>query len=106
MNFSAPGKVVLWGEYAVLDGAPAAVMAVNRYANVTLTPAAAMTQCTSRGLLTPGVHKADLRFCGIPASAMAEAVLQQWGHSQWPRPFKLHSDTAAFFSKHGNKLGT
>jgi len=28
----APGKVVLWGEYAVLTGAPALVMAVNRYA--------------------------------------------------------------------------
>jgi phosphomevalonate kinase len=28
----APGKVVLWGEYAVLAGAPALVMAVDRYA--------------------------------------------------------------------------
>ena len=28
----APGKVVLWGEYAVLAGAPAAVLAVNRHA--------------------------------------------------------------------------
>ena len=30
----APGKVVLFGEYAVLTGAPAAVMAVNAYASV------------------------------------------------------------------------
>ncbi len=29
---SAPGKVVLWGEYAVLDGSPAAVAAIDRYA--------------------------------------------------------------------------
>ena len=33
---SAPGKVVLWGEYAVLEGAPAAVLAVNRRARCQL----------------------------------------------------------------------
>lgn len=36
---SAPGKVVLWGEYAVLAGAPAVVMAVNRYAKCELQAA-------------------------------------------------------------------
>ena len=34
---SAPGKVVLCGEYAVLDGAPAISMAVDRRARATLT---------------------------------------------------------------------
>ncbi len=34
---SAPGKLVLLGEYAVLDGAPALVLAVDRRAKVTLT---------------------------------------------------------------------
>jgi phosphomevalonate kinase len=34
---SAPGKIVLSGEYAVLDGAPAIVMAVDRRARATLT---------------------------------------------------------------------
>ena len=36
---SAPGKLVLTGEYAVLEGAPALVMAVDRRARVTLDPA-------------------------------------------------------------------
>lgn len=35
---SAPGKLVLLGEYAVLRGAPAVVMAVNRRARVELAP--------------------------------------------------------------------
>jgi len=36
---SAPGKIVLSGEYAVLDGAPAIVMAVERRARATLADA-------------------------------------------------------------------
>lgn len=35
---SAPGKLVLLGEYAVLEGAPALVLAVDRRAQVTLAP--------------------------------------------------------------------
>jgi phosphomevalonate kinase len=38
LTASAPGKVVLCGEYAVLDGAPAISMAVDRRALVTLIP--------------------------------------------------------------------
>lgn len=34
----APGKLILLGEYAVLEGAPALVIAVDRYARVTLQP--------------------------------------------------------------------
>lgn len=37
LTTSAPGKLVLSGEYAVLDGAPAIVMAVNRRASVTVS---------------------------------------------------------------------
>ncbi len=37
LTASAPGKVVLSGEYAVLDGAPAIGMAINRRARVQVT---------------------------------------------------------------------
>jgi phosphomevalonate kinase len=36
----APGKLVALGEYAVLDGAPAVVLAVDRYVEVAIGPAA------------------------------------------------------------------
>lgn len=39
LTASAPGKLVLLGEYAVLFGAPAAVLAVDRRARVDLAPA-------------------------------------------------------------------
>ena len=37
LSASAPGKLILLGEYAVLAGAPALVMAVDRRARVTIT---------------------------------------------------------------------
>jgi phosphomevalonate kinase len=40
VDFSAPGKLVLFGEYAVLFGAPAVVAAVGRRARVSLRPSA------------------------------------------------------------------
>ena len=38
IEISAPGKLILFGEYAVLFGAPALVMAVNRRSRVELSP--------------------------------------------------------------------
>lgn len=45
----APGKVVLWGEYAVLAGAPALVMAVDRFARCSLDPGGDRWHIETRG---------------------------------------------------------
>ena len=54
----APGKVVLSGEYAVLDGAPAIAMAVNRFARARVS---AGTGNWSR-VATNGLRESDRRF--------------------------------------------
>ena len=85
---SAPGKIVLSGEYAVLFGAPAICMAVQRRAVVTITdgPDANGT------IATPGYEGAD-------AAAIIDAVDASSRHG---RSFEL--DTRAF-SVHGEKIG-
>jgi len=55
---SAPGKLVLSGEYAVLDGAPAVCMAVDRRARVTL--ASSDNDCHT--VTAPGFTDATGRF--------------------------------------------
>ncbi|MCG8433679.1 MAG: hypothetical protein MJA83_06585 [Gammaproteobacteria bacterium] len=49
LEVSAPGKLVLLGEYAVLEGAPALVMAVDRRARVRLEPQDAGLCSVTRG---------------------------------------------------------
>ena len=55
---SAPGKVVLCGEYAVLEGAPAICMAVNRRARVSLS----VSPCEDHLVSAPGFAAATGRF--------------------------------------------
>ena len=85
---SAPGKIVLCGEYAVLWGAPAVCMAVNRRAVATVTQ-------SSDGdchLETPG-------FDGMEPYRILDALL----HGDRPaRSFRL--DTTAFV-ENGRKTG-
>jgi len=58
MRASAPGKLVLLGEYAVLFGHPAAVLAIDRRARVELVSSA-----DSRfGVHAPGVAASPVRF--------------------------------------------
>ena len=60
---SAPGKLVILGEYAVLFGAPAAVMAVNRRAVVTVDAAAG-----NRWVVTAPGLETDAVECDVDAS--------------------------------------
>ncbi|MDJ0908909.1 MAG: hypothetical protein QNI99_06930 [Woeseiaceae bacterium] len=87
-RFSAPGKVVLSGEYAVLRGAPAVAMAVDRRAVVTVEEGAAETVCV-------GLE-------GRTDTRLIDCVLDVQGQE---RPdARLTLDTAAF-SDGPDKLG-
>ena len=55
IRIAAPGKIVLWGEYAVLAEAPAAVLALDRYAEVSLSPNELFSTFTAEGFLAAGV---------------------------------------------------
>ena len=101
----APGKAVLWGEYAVLTGAPAVVLAVNRRAVCELTPSRVYR------FIVGGFEAPEAEFGSLPAKApRAEpAALLGWhvlrafdGEAIPPAIFRL--DTSAFHSE-GRKLG-
>jgi phosphomevalonate kinase len=101
---TAPGKLVLWGEYAVLAGVPAAVMAVNRFAKCTVRPREAGTLLTATGFDMPAMEIKRLASGEVPAEAglfraAASALL-----GDPPANLAIHIDTSEFQNK-GAKLG-
>lgn len=104
MITSAPGKVVVWGEYAVLDGAPAAVMAVERRATVTLNRSPDSRQFSATGFLTPGAHLPGSGLTDAPVTRIVNLCLAHWGLSEYPEGLSVHTDSSPFF-RHGKKLG-
>lgn len=110
----APGKLVLIGEYAVLDGAPAIVTAVDRRAQVTVEQAAA---CRVQAL-GPGIEPAAFRLAGDgtlewQTDGAAEdyrllvavtETLAERAPLPTDRPFQIRLDTSAFYSD-ADKLG-
>lgn len=101
----APGKVVLWGEYAVLAGAPAAVLAVNRQV-VCEVRSSSTHRFAARGFKAPAVqferpptHPPKDR----PAALLAWHVLGAVG---WERvgPAAFLCDSSAFYHQ-GRKIG-
>jgi len=96
---SAPGKLVALGEYAVLEGAPALVLAIDRYAVATLgsSPDA---QCH---LETRMAERGDRSFSlGVPSGvALIDTVI---GSAPATRAWSGLLDSSAFFDG-GTKLG-
>jgi len=85
---TAPGKIVLAGEYAVLSGAPAVAMAVQARARVSVAP----SPDGDCHVTTPG-------FSGTAPFAVVDAVCAETRPSN-----SIELDTRAF-SVDGNKIG-
>jgi len=111
---SAPGKLVLWGEYAVLAGVPAAVMAVNRFATCTIKARDEGTLLSAAGFDMPTVEIRHLRAGVVPIKeAPIEEVPKEAGlflaaasalQSGSPANIHIHIDTSQF-QRNGQKLG-
>lgn len=104
ISAAAPGKVLLWGEYAVLEGAPAAVLAVDRQARCSLRNSVSW-QFRARGLPATTVE-----YDGLPDTRPvdAAAVLPWQVLRAMPEaravPLSVTMNTEAFYSS-GTKLG-
>ncbi|HET6343972.1 MAG TPA: hypothetical protein VFH51_03520 [Myxococcota bacterium] len=106
---SAPGKLVLFGEYVVLEGAPALVAAMERRARVRFTPAAGQEL-----VVTSPTLRLSARFCvraeavtplgEVPPPLAFVAGLVHAANGAAPRGGELELDTAAFFAGE-HKLG-
>jgi phosphomevalonate kinase len=106
----APGKVVLWGEYAVLAGAPALVMAVNRFARCEVQPDGADWRVTTHGFESaPSIFSRE-RLLGDhspgPESNWAPLwhALRHLNHHHLPQGARVTLDTSGF-QHDGRKLG-
>jgi phosphomevalonate kinase len=93
----APGKLVALGEYAVLDGAPAVVLALDRYAEVSIEPSADVCRLT----MLAGAD-AETRFAAGESSGapLVDLVAAAAPHLRWAATI----DSRAFFAA-GSKLG-
>tara|TARA_B100001559_G_C16461778_1_gene604464 strand:- start:176 stop:1141 length:966 start_codon:yes stop_codon:yes gene_type:complete len=97
IEVSAPGKIILWGEYAVLEGAPAVSMAIDRFSRISLSATQAGWGFLSSGFSTPGLHVFEPDFCTLPTSEFVELCLKQLGFTDYHTPFSIHSDTSEFY---------
>jgi phosphomevalonate kinase len=108
---NAPGKVVLSGEYAVLDGAPAVCMAVNRRASVRVADA----NTDYHRVLAPGYSEVEGRFRAVEGGIewlqgeceyrLVDAVLRTINFAPL-RTLRIELDTSAFLDPDtGDKIG-
>lgn len=97
----APGKLVIIGEYAVLVGAPALAMAVDRHATATLAPSPD-AECH---LVTSAEQVAEWRFAADATSGVGivDLIARRWPHGT-SAPWSGHLDTRRLHGA-GHKLG-
>ncbi|MEM8766658.1 MAG: hypothetical protein AAGE43_04390 [Pseudomonadota bacterium] len=107
ITFEAPGKAVIWGEYAVLAGAPALVMAVNRYAECRIDVTGNHWALQSSGF---NAHT-ELSLEELLASpstggltGLVKAIFEAYGNPPAPDGVVVNTDTSTFHAD-GNKLG-
>ncbi len=106
----APGKIVLWGEYAVLGGAPALVQAVDRRAVCSLSPDGNGWQCSARGFPGAAATIAAERLLADPAPPPGAVwrllwqVARTFEAADLPSGIRAEFDTLGFHQQ-GIKLG-
>ncbi len=111
LEATAPGKIVLTGEYAVLDGAPGVAVAVDRRARVSVVASAG----PAHSVVAPGFAVVEGRFTADSgrfawlqdgeAYPLVEAVLRAVGRGI-PGCHAFTLDTRSFYAaEDGKKLG-
>ena len=111
---TAPGKIILCGEYAVLSGAPAVVMAVDRRASVRIVHHSEDWCAVETPGLADGLRRFDIKRGGnirwLDESAavglpVLETVIEQTAFAP-SAPVHITIDTCALFDREsGQKLG-
>lgn len=114
VSASAPGKLVLLGEYAVLEGAPALVLAVNRRVHVGLSSSSS----DAWEIVSPTLQReARLQFVRGEANwigaeptelAWIAALLGELSQAERLPPCRIELDSDAFYLGHASarvKLG-
>lgn len=122
VSVTAPGKVILLGEYAVLQGEPALAMAVNRGARVEVNASCdgACSVCAPGMGLPPARFSfrsdgnirwldEECRFYGLPQSVLTILSENQVLRFQSQPGFDIHLDSTAMYARDSNgrliKLG-
>jgi len=100
---SAPGKAVILGEYAVLTGAEALVMAVDRRCHVTLEPASRDGRCRLE-IRAPLATVVEFAPGASSGNALVDCVTAALGTGRLAGPWHAALDSSAFFAG-GTKLG-
>lgn len=94
---------MVWGEYAVLAGAPALVMAVDRLAEVSVSSAESLT-VSAAGFKAETLSQAQLSWSNTPVAQMCERIFKTLGYPHYPEFLAIAQHTEPFFQD-GLKLG-